>query len=364
MPKLTTTSASSWFSLAARRKASQCYDEAIRLKSDYPEAHLNRSLTWLCNGDFARGWAEYEWRLKVKPFKHKTTPGPRWDGSPLNGKTLLITSEQGLGDSLHFIRYAPLAKERGATVVFDCPTPLTSLIATCPGVDRAAAKGEKATYDFHIPLLSLPGLLGVPPDAATAPIPYFRPDPERVEHWRNELANIPGLRVGIAWQGSKVHKGDRLRSVPLTRFAPLAAVPGVSLLSIQKGAGSEQLTDGSANDMGVIDLGSKIAPEMADAAALMMNLDLVVAVDTAVVHLAGALGRPVWVAIPSAPDWRWMRKREDTPWYPTMRLFRQSARGEWDGVFGRLAAALSAAARAKAEGRWESNPLATPRIEG
>jgi hypothetical protein len=271
----------------------------------------------------------------------------------------LITAEQGLGDSINFIRYAPLAKERGAKVLFDCPPPLASLLSTCPGIDRVVPKGEKAVYETHIPLLSLPSFLGIPPEAKVAAVPYLKADPERVEYWRSELANIQGLKVGITWQGSKVHKGDRLRSVALTRFAPLAAIPGVTLLSIQKGAGTEQLTDGSAKDMEILDFGSKTTPEMADVAALMMNLDLIVSIDTAVVHVAGALGRPVWVALPSAPDWRWMRQREDTLWYPTMRLFRQTTRGEWDGVFGRLAAALSAASRAKAEGRWDSNPLAT-----
>jgi hypothetical protein len=275
----------------------------------------------------------------------------------------LITAEQGLGDSIHFIRYAPLAKERGATVLFDCPTPLASLIGTCPGVDVIVPKGEKATYDTYIPLLSLPSVMGIPPEAAVAPIPYLTPVDERVDYWRNELANIPGLKVGIAWQGSKVHKGDRLRSVPLTSFAPLAAVPGVSLISIQKGAGTEQLTDGSAKDMEVLDFGSKTAAEMADVAALMMSLDLIVSIDTAIIHVAGALGRPVWVAIPYAPDWRWLRQREDTMWYPSMRMFRQPGRGEWGTVFGRIAVALAAASKAKAEGRWESNPLVAPRVE-
>ncbi len=335
------------------------YDEAIRLRADYPEARMNRSLSWLGNGDFVRGWPEYEWRFRVNAKRHKPPPGPKWAGEPLPGKILLITAEQGLGDTIHFIRYAPLAKARVGTVLFDCPGPLASLVATCPGVDKVAPRGTGGvTYDAHIPLLSLPGIFGIPPEAATAPIPYFRPDPERVAFWKNELAGYSGLKVGIAWQGSKVHKGDRLRSVALTRFAPLAAVPGVTLLSLQKPPGIEQLADGSAAGMGVIDLGSKIAAEMADAAALMMSMDLVVAVDTAVVHLAGALGRPVWVALPFASDWRWLRNREDSFWYPSMRLFRQAARGDWDGVFGRLAVALAAASRAKAEGRWESELLA------
>jgi Flp pilus assembly protein TadD len=337
------------------------YDEAVRLRHDYPEARMNRSLSWLAGGDFARGWSEYEWRFQVNR-KHKAPPGPRWDGSPLNGKILLITSEQGLGDSLHFIRYAPLAKAKGAKVLFDCPDPLASLVATCPGIDRVVSRAKPGvTYDTHIPLLSLPSLFGVPPEAATAPVPYFQPDPTRVEHWRRELADVPGLRIGITWQGSTIHKGDRLRSVQLTRFAPLAAVPGVSLCSIQKGTGSEQLNDPAAAPLNVIDLGARTDKDMADTAALMMNLDLVIAVDTAVVHLAGALGRPAWVALPFAADWRWLREGERTLWYPTVRLFRQTVRGDWDGVFGRLAVALAAAARAKAEGRWDETLV--PRAE-
>jgi Flp pilus assembly protein TadD len=327
------------------------YDEAVRLRHDYPEARMNRSLSWLADGDFARGWTEYEWRFKVNK-KHKPPQGPRWDGSPFSGKILLITSEQGLGDSIHFIRYAQLAKAKGGTVLFDCPDPIASILATCPGIDRVVSRNKPGvTYDTHIPLLSLPSLFGVPPESGTAPVPYLTPDPARLEHWRNELASIPGLRVGIAWQGSTIHKGDKLRSVPLTRFAPLAAIPGVSLCSIQKGTGTEQLTEPSAAGLNVLDLGAKVGSEMADTAALMMNLDLVIAVDTAVVHLAGALGSPAWVALPFAADWRWQRQGETTRWYPSVRLFRQTTRGDWDGVFGRLAVALAAAARAKAEGR-------------
>lgn len=336
------------------------YDEAVRLRPDYPEARMNRSLSWLGGGDFARGWPEYEWRFKVNK-RHKPPPGPRWDGRPLDGKILLVTAEQGLGDSINFVRYAPLAKARGCRVVFDCPDPIASLVATCPGVDRVAPRGTGGvTYDTHVPLLSLPGLFGVPPEAAVAQVPYLTPDPARVEHWRAELAGLPGLKVGITWQGSKVHKGDKLRSVPLAQFAPLAAVPGVTLVSIQKGPGTEQLADGPGAGLGVRDFGSKTAPEMMDAAALMAALDLVVSVDTAVVHVAGATGRPVWVAVPSAADWRWQRRREDTIWYPTMRLFRQQERGDWAGVFARLAAELAAASRAKAEGRWGAIVPANP----
>lgn len=339
------------------------YDEAIRMAPDYPEAHMNRSLAWLANGEFERGWPEYEWRWKVKPFKGKPEPGPRWDGSAIIDKTILVSAEQGLGDAIQFIRYAPLVKARGATVVIDSPVAIASLLATCPGVDKVVPRGQPGPkFDYYMPMLSLPGIFGVPPAAATATVPYFRPDPERVAFWRDELAAVPGLKVGIAWQGSKAHKGDKLRSVPLTRFAPLAAVPGVSLCSLQKGPGSEQLTEGAGPAMGIIDLGAKIASELADAAALMMNLDLIVSVDTAVIHLAGALGRPVWVALPSAADWRWLRSGDETPWYPTLRLYRQTMRGEWDAVFGRIAVSLAAASKAKGEGRWNSDPLAVAEV--
>jgi Flp pilus assembly protein TadD len=331
------------------------YDEAIRIRSDYPEARMNRSLAYLANADFARGWPEYEWRFKVNR-KYKPPPGPRWDGSPFPGKILLVSSEQGLGDSIHFSRYLTMAKARGGTVLFDCPEPLSALLSTCSGIDRIVNRHKPGvTYDTHIPLLSLPGLFGVPPEAATAPVPYLAPDPARVEYWRNELAPIAGLRVGIAWQGSTSHRGDKIRSVHLTRFAPLAAIPGVSLCSIQKGAGSEQLTDPSVAGLAVIDLGARTDSAMADVAALMMNLDLIVSVDTAVVHLAGALGRPVWVALPFAADWRWQRQGETTRWYPTARLFRPTVRGDWDGVFGRLAVALAAAVRSRGEGRSDES---------
>lgn len=334
-------------------EALQHCDEAIRLRPDYAEARMNRALNWLSRGDFARGWPEYEWRFKVRPVKAPPA-GPRWEGQPIEGKTLLLTAEQGLGDLVQFIRYAPLAKvASGARVVFDCPEVLASLLATGPGIDELAVRNTPPapTYHFQIPLLSLPGLLGVPPEAATAAVPYFTPDPARVEHWRKELEAVSGLRVGIAWQGSTLHKGDKLRSVHLTRFAPLAAVPGVSLCSLQKGTGTEQLAEPAVAGMNVIDLGARTGAEMMDVAALMRNLDLVVAVDTSLAHVAGAIGRPVWVAVPFAADWRWLREGETTAWYPRMRLFRQTRRGDWDGVFGRIAVELAAAVRAKAEGR-------------
>ena len=212
---------------------------------------------------------------------------------------------------------------------------------------------------LHTPMMSLPGLLGLPPAATPAAPPYLTPPTDRVEYWRRELAADGGFRVGIAWQGSKVHKGDRHRSVPLTRFAGLAAVPGITLYGLQKGPGSEQLVDGLGAGLGVIDLGARTEPGMEDAAAALLALDLLVSVDTALVHLAGAVGAAAWVAAPFAADWRWGREGEATHWYPTVRLFRQPAPGEWGPVFDRLAAELAAAAAAKTEGRWPS-PMRRP----
>jgi Flp pilus assembly protein TadD len=332
------------------------YDEAIRLRPEYPEAHMNRSLTWLSLGDFDRGWPEYEWRLKVRAKPTQPDPVPRWDGSDLNGRTLLIGAEQGLGDSIHFLRYAALATTRGGTVIFDCPPPLATLARSCPGICEVIPRGaDLPRSDFQIPLLSLPGLFGGHSATGLPVVPYLKADPVRAAHWRANLENSNELRVGIAWQGSTAHKGDRLRSVKMTRFAPLAAIPGVRLYSLQRGFGSEQLSDESTRSMGVIDLGTRFDDDMADVAAAMESLDLIVTVDTALAHLAGAMGRPVWVAVPFAADWRWLRDNEDTPWYPTMRLFRQSRRGDWDGVFGRLGAAVAGSARAKAEGRWNAS---------
>ena len=277
---------------------------------------------------------------------------PRWDGAELGGRTLLITAEQGLGDSIHFLRYAGAAKTKGGTIVFDCPPPLAELARTCPGVDLVVPRGEPLPkFDRQIPLLSLPGLFGDPATAPLSKVPYLTPDANRLSRWRGEFEGIGELKVGIAWQGSTAHKGDRLRSVKLMRFAPLAAIPGVRLFSLQKGFGSEQLTESTAAAMGIAELGSRIDPDLADAAALMTHLDLIVIIDTALAHLAGAMGIPVWVAIPSAPDWRWLRGSDDTAWYPTMKLFRQSHRSDWDGVFGRIALSLAALVRAKAEGR-------------
>jgi Tfp pilus assembly protein PilF len=316
-----------------------CLAEAIRLRPDYAEARRNRGMTWLLLGEWARGWPEYEWRRGCKDYPPPPPQLPPWDGSPLGGRTILLRAEQGLGDTLHFIRYAPLVKERGGRVVLECQAPLTRLLAGCKGVDRilTASSGEPNGADTYAPLMSLPGLFGTTPSTVPAQVPYLVTDSARTAAWRRELAPLGGFKIGIVWQGNPNYAGDRWRSVPLEQFLPLASVPGVRLVSLQKVVGREQLPLAS----GPIDLGPRLA-DFTDTAAVMESLNLVIAVDTVVAHLAGALGVPVWLALPWPPEWRWLLGREDSPWYPTMRLFRQRARGDWPDVFARITVALRA----------------------
>jgi Flp pilus assembly protein TadD len=317
------------------------YQEALRLRPDYPEAHHHLGMTWLLLGNFEKGWPECEWRWKRKEFTPPAFTQPRWDGSPLAGRTILLHTEQGLGDTLHFIRYARLVQERGGRVVLSCPASLVWLLAGCPGIDQLVPHGTSLPpFDFHAPLMSLPGILGTTLASVPADVPYLVADSELVERWRRELSRFAGLKIGIAWQGNPKHTGDYRRSLPLETFRPLAQLDGVQLISLQKGPGVDQLAALAAS-MSVADLGGDrdvaFGPFM-DTAAIMKNLDLVITADTAIAHLAGALAVPVWVALGSAPDWRWMLRREYSPWYPTMRLFRQSATGNWAEVFERLTA--------------------------
>ena len=263
------------------------------------------------------------------------------DGAALDGRTILLHAEQGLGDTLQFARYAALVKARGATVILSCPKKLLAVLQTCPGIDQLIPMGaEPPPFDVYAPLLSLPRLFGTTVATIPASMPYLAAQPELVDRWRDRLAAAPGFRVGLVWQGSATYKKDHQRSAALGWFAPLARVPGVRLFSLQVGPGSEQL--GSLGDrFPVIDLGGSFDPaSFSDAAAVLKNLDLLVTVDTALAHLGGALGSSVWLALPHAADWRWLHEREDSPWYPTVRLFRQSHPGDWDGVFERIAREL------------------------
>jgi hypothetical protein len=306
-------------------------------------------------GHFEQGWPSYEWRWKCKEFgSMPPLRAPLWDGSPLDGRTILIHAEQGLGDTLQFIRYVPLVQQRGGRVIMMCQPPLMRLLAHCPGIERLIPHGETPPeIDLHVPLLSLPKLLGTTVESVPADGPYLDADSDLVEIWRHRLAAYPGFKIGIAWQGNPKFRLDRIRSIPLAQFAPLADVPGVHLLSLQKGAGGEQLA-APERRFPVTDLGCQLdetTGAFMDTAAVMKNLDLVITSDTSIAHLAGALGVPVWVALNDVPDWRWLLNRDDSPWYPPMRLFRQRRTGHWEDVFDRIAEAL----------RERLAPPATPR---
>jgi tetratricopeptide (TPR) repeat protein len=323
-------------------EAEACYQEALRVRPEYHEARFHLGNLYLLRGDFARGWPRYEWRWETKTFTKPSFAQPRWDGSDLGGRTVLLHTEQGLGDTLQFIRYASLVRERGGRVIVQCHPALRELLEQGRRIDAVLSQGAPLpAFDVYAPLLSVPGLLGTRLEDVPATVPYLAAQPERIERWRSEIERLgPGLRVGIAWQGNPIHRNDRRRSVPLAQFEPLAGVAGVQLVSLQVGPGSEQLSEVTGL-CPVADLASRFdRSSFADAAAALCGLDLLVSVDTALVHLAGALGRPVWVALPFAPDWRWLLDREDSPWYPTMRLFRQRVPGEWAEVFERMAAAL------------------------
>jgi len=311
-------------------------EQAASLPPNVASIRFNRSLVLLQAGNFAAGWGEYEWRRHI-PDAPPRLAIAEWDGSPLAGRAILLFGEQGLGDILQFVRYAPLVKQRGGRVVVACPNSMMPILSTCAAIDQFCGSGEPIpNCDVQAPLMSLPRIFRTELDSIPLDVPYLFPERSLVDRSRDVLAERPGWRVGIGWQGNPKFLSDRFRSIPLAAFAPLAAVEGVRLFSLQKGFGVEQLADAR---FAVEDLGSTLDESgraFCDTAAVIQNLDLVITSDTALAHLAGALGAKVWVALSFAPEWRWLLKRGDSPWYPTMRLFRQHQLGSWDEPFAEM----------------------------
>jgi tetratricopeptide (TPR) repeat protein len=317
------------------------FDHGTRLRGDDAEIHLNRALCLLLRGDYATGWQEYEWRWKLKRAAPRSHPQPGWDGAPLPNGAVLLWGEQGMGDILQFVRYAPLVKERVGKVLLDCPGPLRGLLSSCPGIDALVGGDGPTPYaEAQAPLMSLPRIFGTKVNTIPASIPYLFVDAPLREQWRRKAVTGQGLKVGIAWQGNPLYSGDRYRSINLSEFRLLAQAPRVQLFSLQKGKGAEQLLP-LAQEMRIIDWGKEITGDYRDTAAAILSLDLIISVDTSVAHLAGALGVPVWVLLPFNNDWRWLEERDDSPWYPSVRLFRQESWGDWVGVFRRVAQALA-----------------------
>jgi Flp pilus assembly protein TadD len=327
------------------------YDRAIELRPDFGEAHRNRALGWLANGDFERGWPEAEWRLRCRNPPGFRISHPLWTGEQLGGKSILLHWEQGLGDTLQFIRFAPQVAERGGRVWVLCQGPLARLVARCEGVECVFDGSTPVPpFDVHAPLMSVPSI--IKNTLSTLPrSPYLSADPATIEDWRGVLARSLDVadpatvfKIGIAWQGNPQNRIDRWRSFPLELLAPLARVPGVRLISLQKGPGTEQLNTLNGR-FRVAELDNRIVGfeprrDFLDTAAVMSLLDLVITPETAVAHLAGALAVKCWVALCHAGDWRWMVSGDQCPWYSQMRLFRQDTMGVWDDVFERMTIAL------------------------
>ena len=326
----------------------QC-DHAISIRPHYAEAHHNRASVLLLLGRMQEGLAEYEWRFRSSDFPPFHTRWKSWDGRSPEGRTIVLVAEQGLGDTMQFVRYANALAARGARVIVECPSALHPLLARTPGVERWISPTDPAPdADGGVPLLSMPYRMRTTLEAVPAEIPYIFADEERIAAWRERLAGFREFNVGIVWQGNPQVPADQQRSIPLARFAPLARTPGVRLFSLQYGYGVEQL-DSVSEAWGIVDFGGELnatGGAFMDTAAIMKHLDLVVTSDTAAAHLAGALGVQVWVALQMVPDWRWLLDRDDSPWYPTMRLFRQTRLADWDGVFERVAAELGRLVRA------------------
>jgi tetratricopeptide (TPR) repeat protein len=323
------------------------FDRSIALNPENAQVHVARGLARLTVGDW-KGWTDLEWRLKYPDHSHNDfmkNGVPQWQGESLVGKRLVVYSEWDHGDAFQFIRYLRLIENSGAAITLAVPEAARRLLAAnFPGIAVTSFPGIDVTgFDFHASLMSLPAIFGTTLETIPAIVPYLSADPALIAKWR-QIIGTEGYRVGIIWQGSARYKRDRYRSIPLAAFAPLAAVPGVLLVSIQALVGLEQL-DALPAGMKVEGLGAEIAnnPDgFREMAAVMANLDLLIMSDTGPTHLAGALGRPVWLATPRNPEFCWGGVGEDSPWYPSMRLFRQKNVGDWADVFSRMARELRA----------------------
>jgi len=321
--------------------------EAIDLfEQDLPNrpqlgAYGHYALALLTVGRFGEGWIFHESRWAVEPFLslRPSYGKPVWAGQDPNGKTILICSEQGVGDLVQFIRYAPLLKKLGATVTLSVRPELARLVDGFQGIDNVCVAGSPLpAFDYYVHLLSLPRGFTTEPASIPAEIPYLYADAERVLHWKKRLRPDGMLKVGVVWAGDPKHKRDRFRSLPLSTLAPLWDVKGVRFFSLQKGAAAVEAATFPADC--VIENPGPDLDDYADTVALITQLDIVVCVDTSVAHLAGALGKPIWILLPKPADWRWLEDRDDSPWYPTARLFRQSRAGHWDDVVQRVKTAL------------------------
>ncbi|MGA2229872.1 MAG: tetratricopeptide repeat protein [Tepidisphaeraceae bacterium] len=321
--------------------AAEEYQSALKLRPDYAMAHWNLGVILMLRGDFEQGWSELEWgsQWQANPRRRELTQ-PLWDGSDLAGRRLLIHAEQGFGDAIQFIRYLPRVCQAGGKVIVAVQKELHRLFASLVQVEKWIAPNEPLpSHDVRCPLMSLPHIFKTNLSNIPADIPYLRAEESLAAPWRNRMANIAGRKIGLAWAGRPKDTNDLDRSLNLSQLASLAQVPGITFFSLQKGEAALQAAN-PPRGMNLVDWTADLH-DFADTAALIANLELVIAVDTVVAHLAGAMGKPVWLLLQHTPDWRWMLARTDSPWYPTMRLFRQQQRGDWKGPIGQIVEAIA-----------------------
>lgn len=341
--ELAPRSAVTWTNLGNALKAMERYGEAleaqqraVELAPEYPLAHWNYGISLLTAGRLEEGWREYEWGAASGTRTRFPTRLPRWQGESLAGMHLLLRAEQGLGDTLQFVRFARELQGRGAHITLECQPALVELLQNVAGIDRVVAQSDPLPddafgCDLYIPLMSLPLMLGIGLADLPGPLkPYLHAAANQSEKWRQRLGKKRRPRVGLVWSGNPLHRNDRQRSCSLSDLTPILAVPGIDFVSLQMGIAAQDLPAGLLNVADGI-------RDFADTAALLDQLDLVISVDTAAVHLAGGLGRPAWLMLARDADWRWLREREDSPWYPALTLYRQKMPGQWLPVVERLA---------------------------
>ena len=315
-------------------EALQLYRRAQALKEDYADAQVNEALLLLLRGDFETGWEKYEWCEQLPAYRRRDFAQARWRGAPLSGKTLLLHADQGFGDSIQYLRYIAFVLAEGARVILEVEAPLVLLAASLAGDITVIGRGMPLPdFDLHCPLASLPLRFRTRLETIPAEVPYLFPRAEAITRWHARLGAGTELKVGLVWAGSAQHSNDHNRSLALPRLCPLLAAAPVRWLSLQTGPHARDLAElepGQVTDL------SQALTDFAESAACVANLDLVITVDTAIAHLAGALAKPAWVMLPFIPDWRWMLGRETSPWYPSLRLFRQPAPGDWESVIRRV----------------------------
>ncbi len=321
-------------------QALACYRQAKAQDATFAEAHFNEALALLLRGDLAAGFAGYEWRWQTEQKRHRRSfDSPRWTGKEsLDGRTLLVHCEQGMGDTLQFVRYVPLLTARGAQVILEVQPALVGLLNSFPSTTVIARRETPPPHDFHVPLLSLPAAFATTLESIPATVPYLRIPELRRPAWADRLRGTARPRIGVVCSGNARHKNDAQRSVPLAFFESIAEAVGTPLHLVQKDLRPSDAAHLAASG-NLIDWSPDLH-DFSDTAALLGELDLLISVDTSVAHLAGALGRPVWLLLPYAPDWRWLLHRNDSPWYPTARLFRQQAPGDWQTVVEQTAEAI------------------------